>query len=185
MAKARNKAVFLDRDGTIAHDVPYCSRPEDFELLPRVPEAIKLLNDNGFKVVVITNQSGIGRGYFTEDMLAKIHLKMLNELKKSSAVIDAIYYCPHHPNDKCECRKPKPAMILQAARDLDINLQESFFIGDSSLDIEAGNRAGCHPIRIHATPSLDINGQDADFMCADLYAGVQWIMAQIKLKSRK
>jgi histidinol-phosphate phosphatase family protein len=185
LAKARNKAAFLDRDGTIARDVPYCSRPEDFELLPKVPEAIKLLNDNGFKVVIITNQSGIGRGFFTEDMLAKIHRKMLDELKKSGSVIDAIYYCPHQPDDNCECRKPKPTMILQAARDLAIDLQKSFFIGDTDSDVEAGEKVGCHTIRINTAFSIDAKRQAADFVCADLYAGAQWIIDQTKQRSRK
>ena len=178
MAKARNKAVFLDRDGTISRDVPYCSRPEDFELLPMVAEAIGLLNDHGFKVIVVTNQSGVGRGYFTEEILGKIHQKMLDELTKGSAFIDAIYYCPHHPDDNCGCRKPKPALILQAARDLNIDLQKSFFIGDSDLDVDAGKMAGCYTIRINAGPVLLTTEQVADFVCPDLYSGVQWIMAQ-------
>jgi len=124
-----HKAVFLDRDGTIAKDVPYCSRPEDFELLPGVAEGIKLLNERGFKVVIITNQSGIARGYFTEGMLASIHDKMQKELAKHGAHVDAIYYCPHHPDNNCECRKPKPKMVLQAAIDLDIDLSQSYVIG--------------------------------------------------------
>lgn len=94
----RNRAIFLDRDGTIARDVHYCRRVEDFELLPTVPQAIKLLNANGFKMVVITNQSGIARGgYFTEETLAQIHKKMEEELAEYGAHVDAIYYCPHYP----------------------------------------------------------------------------------------
>lgn len=186
MAKARNKAVFLDRDGTISRDVPYCSCPENFELLPMVAETIKLLNDCGFKVVIVTNQSGVGRGYFTEDMLAKIHQKMLGELTKSGAVIDAIYYCPHHPDDNCECRKPKPAMILQAARDLNIDLHQSYFIGDSDLDIGAGKSAGCFTIRINTGFEGVTKESFADFVCPDLYAGVEWIIAQTGIpRSRK
>ena len=138
-----HKAVFLDRDGTIARDVPYCSRPEDFELLPGVAEGIKLLNEHGFKVVVVTNQSGIARGYFTEGMLAKIHDKMITQLADHGAHVDAIYYCPHQPDDNCECRKPKPKMVLQAAIDLDIELGESYVIGDSEMDVELARRAGC------------------------------------------
>ena len=128
-----HKTVFLDRDGTIARDVPYCSRSEDFELLSGAAEGIKLLNEHGFKVVVVTNQSGIGRGYFTEKMLAEIHDKMITQLAEHGAHVDAIYYCPHHPDDKCECRKPKPKMVLQAARDLDIDLSQSYVIGDSEM----------------------------------------------------
>ncbi len=137
------KAVFLDRDGTIARDVPYCSRPEDFELLPGAAEGIKLLNEHGFKVVVVTNQSGIARGYFTEGMLARIHDKMQKELAKHGAHVDAIYYCPHHPDDNCDCRKPKPKMLFQAAIDLDIELGESYVIGDGEMDVELARQAGC------------------------------------------
>jgi len=138
-----NKAVFIDRDGTIAKDVPYCSRPEDFELLPGVAEWVKELNQHGFKVVVVTNQSGIARGYFSEQMLAKIHDKMLTELAQHGAHIDAIYYCPHHPDDNCACRKPQPKMVFQAALDLNIDLKKSYVIGDGEMDIELARKAGC------------------------------------------
>jgi len=138
-----HKAVFLDRDGTIARDVPYCSRPEDFELLPGAAEGIRLLNEHNFKVVIITNQSGIARGYFTEQMLQKIHAKMLKILAEQNAHIDAIYYCPHHPDNKCECRKPKPKMVLQAATDLAIDISQSYVIGDNEMDTELAKRAGC------------------------------------------
>lgn len=138
-----NRAVFIDRDGTIAKDVPYCSRPEDFELLPGAAEGIKLLKENGFLVIIITNQSGIARGYFTEETLAKIHQKMQMELAQYGACVDAIYYCPHHPDDGCDCRKPKPKLVLQAARDLNIDLSQSYVIGDSEMDIELAKQAGC------------------------------------------
>ena len=138
-----HKAVFVDRDGTIARDVPYCSRPEDFELLPGVAAGIRLLNEHGFKVVVVTNQSGIARAYFTEEMLAGIHEKMQKELARHGAYVDAICYCPHHPDDHCECRKPKPGMVLQAAHDLHIDLSQSYVIGDRDIDVELAGRAGC------------------------------------------
>ena len=138
-----HKAVFLDRDGTIARDVPYCSRPEDFELLPDAAEGIKLLNEHGFEVVIVTNQSGIARGYFTERMLARIHEKMITQLAEYGAHLDAIYYCPHHPDDNCDCRKPKPKMVLQAVIDLDIDLSQSYVIGDSEMHTELAKRAGC------------------------------------------
>jgi histidinol-phosphate phosphatase family protein len=141
-----NKVVFFDRDGTIAKDVPYCSRPEQFELLPGAGKAIRGLNQAGFKVIIITNQSGIARGYFTEETLGKIHEKMRNDLAEYGAFIDAIYYCPHHPDDNCDCRKPKPGLILRAAAEHDIDLSKSFFIGDSDKDIEAGQAAGCRTV---------------------------------------
>jgi len=138
-----HKAVFLDRDGTIARDVPYCSRPEDFELLPGVAAGVRELNQHGFKVVVVTNQSGIARGYFSEQMLASIHEKMQKELAKHGAHIDAIYYCPHHPDENCDCRKPKPEMVFKAALDLDIDLSQSYVIGDNQIDMELANKSRC------------------------------------------
>lgn len=166
-----HKAVFLDRDGTIAKDVPYCSRPEDFELLPGATEGIRLLNVHGYKVVVVTNQSGIARGYFTEAMLSRIHDKMQKELAKHGARVDAIYYCPHHPDDNCKCRKPKPEMVLQAARDLDIDLSQSYVIGDSEIDAELARQAGCKAgIRVGEP------GGTGDYVAASLRDAVKNIL---------
>ncbi len=147
-----NRAVFLDRDGTIARDVHYCRRSEDFEILPTVPEAIRLLNENGFKVVVITNQSGIARGYFTEETLAQIHQKMADELAKYGAWVDAIYYCPHHPDDGCQCRKPKTALFLKAAGEHNIDLKSSYVVGDMQMDIDAGKALGCKTVLVTTAP---------------------------------
>jgi len=169
-----SKAVFIDRDGTIARDVPYCSRPEDFELFPGVAEAIRLLNRSGFKVVVITNQSGIARGYFDEQMLSRIHARMLELLAGQQAHIDGIYYCPHHPDDKCECRKPKPAMVLQAANDLDIDISASYVIGDMEMDCEMAVRAGCRgAVRIAGSGPTR-----ADYQTATFKEAVEWIVKQ-------
>jgi len=170
-----HKAVFLDRDGTIAKDVPYCSRPEDFELLPGVAEGIKLLNEHGFKVVVVTNQSGIARGYFTEGMLARIHDKMITQLAEHGAHVDAIYYCPHHPDNNCECRKPKPKMVLQAAIDLDIDLSQSYVIGDSEMDVELARQAGCK-----AGISVGEPGGTGDWVAASFRDAVHWVVEQTK-----
>ena len=171
-----NKAVFLDRDGTIARDVPYCQKPEDFEFLPAVPEAIRLLNANSFKVVVITNQSGIARGYFTEETLAQIHDKMEHELNKHGAKVDAIYYCPHHPDDSCGCRKPKTALFLRAAKELDINLSRSFVVGDMQMDIDAGKALGCKTVLVTTGPQGGSNAIDPpDYTADTLPEAVQWI----------
>ncbi len=151
-----NKAVFLDRDGTIAKDVHYCPRPEDFELLPSVPEAIKLLNENSFKVIVVTNQSGIARGYFTEETLAQIHQKMKDELAKYGARVDAIYHCPHHPDDGCECRKPKTALFLKAAGEHDIDLKSSYVVGDMQMDIDAGKSLDCKTVLVTTGPQSPV-----------------------------
>ncbi len=143
-----NKAVFFDRDGTIARDVNYCRRPEDFYLFPETAGVLKTLRGHGFKVIIITNQSGVGRGYFDEVKLKKIHAKMEAELDREGARVDGIYYCPHHPDNGCSCRKPKPGLILQAAADLDIDLKSSFMVGDQPRDIATGKAAGCRTILI-------------------------------------
>lgn len=178
MVKKENEAVFVDRDNTISKDVPYCSRPEDFELLPMAADGIRLLNEHGFKVVIVTNQSGIARGFFTEETLERIHCKMMDELAKEKAHIDGIYYCPHHPDDDCECRKPKPALLLQAANDFNIDLRSSYVIGDSAMDIEMGKMVGCSTILINAEPESTHLKVQSDFTCTNLYAGAQWIISQ-------
>jgi len=171
-----NRAVFLDRDGTIAHDVHYCRRPEDFELLSTVPEAIKLLNDSGFKVIVITNQSGIARGYFTEEVLALIHQKMEEELAKHSAKVDAIYYCPHHPDDGCDCRKPKTALFLLAAEKMDVDFSLSYVVGDLPMDIEAGEALGCKTVLVTTGPKAGEDILDPpDYTANSLIKAALWI----------
>jgi D-glycero-D-manno-heptose 1,7-bisphosphate phosphatase len=176
-----NKGVFIDRDDTISRDVHYCSRPEDFELLPKAAAGIKLLNQEGFKVVVITNQSGIARGYFTEDMLNKIHQKMVDELAKSGANVDAIFFCPHHPDDNCECRKPKPKLAHQAIEQLLIDPQQSFTIGDRLMDVELAKVIGCKSVMIPSEPGkteLRKSSISPDYIASDLVSAAKWIIQQ-------
>lgn len=175
-ARSLKRAVFLDRDGTIARDVPYCRRPEDFEILPGVPRAVRLLNEHGFHIVVITNQSGIARGYFTLDTLELIHAKMRSEMERHGARVDAVYFCPHHPDDGCDCRKPSPALLLRAALDLGISLKDSFMIGDDAKDIKAGRSAGCRTIWLtNSLPPAAALHEDPDHIAHDLLEAVQWI----------
>ncbi len=175
------KAVFLDRDGTIARDVHYCRRPEDFEILPTVPEAIRLLNENGFRVVVVTNQSGVARGYFTEETLAQIHDKMRRELALHGASVDGVYYCPHHPDDRCECRKPKTALYRRAAEEHDIDFDASYVVGDMQMDVAAGKALGCHTILVTTGPG---KGEDivdpTDYVADSLLQAAHWITKQAK-----
>lgn len=152
---AKRRAVFLDRDGTINVEVQYLSRVEDFRFIPGVPWALKRLKDAGFLLVVVTNQSGIGRGYYDEAALKSIHDHMHEELSAFGAAVDACYFCPHHPEQalgeylrECDCRKPLPGMLLKAARDLDIDLSGSFMIGDKLADVEAGIQAGCRSLLV-------------------------------------
>lgn len=177
----RNRAVFLDRDGTIARDVHYCRRVEDFEFLPTVPDAVRLLNENGFKVVVVTNQSGIARGYFTEETLHLIHRKMRDELTRHGAWVDAIYFCPHHPDDGCRCRKPRPGLLLDAASQLGIDFQLSYVVGDAQIDVEAGRCVGCKTILVTTGPNLgEPEGATPDHIASDLYEAAQWIIGDAK-----
>lgn len=175
------RAVFLDRDGTIAKDVHYCRRVEDFELLPTVPQAIRLLNENGFKVMVVTNQSGIARGYFTEETLGQIHQKMKDELAKYNAWVDAIYYCPHHPDDGCDCRKPKTTLFLKAAREFDVDLSRSYVVGDMQMDIDAGTALGCKTVLVTTGPD-EGNSVVGPPTCVidSLLAAAEWIVGAIR-----
>jgi histidinol-phosphate phosphatase family protein len=176
-----NQAVFLDRDGTIARDAHYCSRVEDFELFPTVPDAIKLFNDNGFKVVVITNQSGIARGYFDEYRLAQIHSKMQAELLAHGAKVDAIYYCPHHPDDNCTCRKPKTELFIRAAKQLDVDFHQSYVIGDAQSDIDAGNALGCKTVLVTTAPEVEqVVIHSPTFVASNLLEAAKWIVMSRK-----
>lgn len=150
----KQKAFFIDRDGTINQYVGYLRNPDEFELLPEVGEAIRKINLSGYLAIVVTNQPVIARGEVTEEELQIIHNKMETLLGKKGAYLDGIYYCPHHPDKgfdgeikelkiECECRKPRPGMLLQAAKDFNIDLAASWMIGDGDNDIKAGRRAGC------------------------------------------
>ncbi|MBU5636390.1 D-glycero-beta-D-manno-heptose 1,7-bisphosphate 7-phosphatase [Geomonas sp. Red69] len=151
----KRRAVFLDRDGTINQEVQYLSRVEDFRLIPGVPYALQRLKDAGFLLVVVTNQSGVGRGLYDEAALQAIHDRMHEELGDFGITIDACYFCPHHPEHgvgdyrvECNCRKPLPGMLEQAALDFDIDLSRSYMVGDKLGDIEAGLNAGCTSLMV-------------------------------------
>ncbi len=148
------RCVFIDRDDTIAKDVPYCDSPDKFNLFPGIPEQIKRLNDAGFLVIMVTNQSGIGRGYFTEETLAKIHDKMNREIESAGGHIDKIYYCPHKPEDHCKCRKPRTEMGEKAIMDFSIDASQSYMVGDSEADMIFGRSLGCFVIRIDKDTSF-------------------------------
>lgn len=142
------RAVFIDRDDTIAKDVPYCSDPGLFELFEGVPEAVRRLNDAGYLVIVITNQSGIGRGYFDEETLGRIHDKLKAKVAEAGGHIDDIFYCPHTPDDHCSCRKPEIGMGVAAVAKHGIDPSKSFMIGDHDKDMEFGRRLGCRGIKV-------------------------------------
>ena len=148
--KDKNKAIFLDRDGVINKEVSYLSDPDKFVFLDGSIEALKILKDLGYLLIVITNQAGIARGLFTEETLSKIHEKMKRILNENNVAIDDIFYCPHHPKftGSCDCRKPKPGMIISAREKYNITLNESYMVGDTLGDIETGFNAKCKTILV-------------------------------------
>lgn len=157
--KNKQKAIFLDRDGTINRHIGFLRRPEEFELLEGVTEAIMKINNSGYLCIVVTNQPVIARGEVTVEELKEIHDKLETELGKTGAYIDGLYYCPHHPHSgykgemkelkiECNCRKPNPGLILKAAENFNIDLSCSWMIGDSANDIGAGKNAGCKTVLI-------------------------------------
>ena len=141
-----HKAIFLDRDGTVSEEVGYMYDAGLYKLFPWTGDAIRRINESGFKAVLITNQSGVGRGYFPESTVHQVHDILKTELARYAAHLDAIYYCPHEPAADCECRKPKPGMLRQASRELDLDLANSYMIGDKYIDIETGHAAGAKTI---------------------------------------
>lgn len=150
MNKSMRRAVFLDRDGTINVEKDYLYRPEEFAFLPGVPEAIARLNRAGLTVIVVTNQSGVARGYYALEQVHLLHQYIRDRLAEHDATIDAFYICPHHPTEgqgayrtDCDCRKGNPGMLLRAAEEWNIDLAESFMVGDKDADLVAGMAVGC------------------------------------------
>lgn len=182
---ATKQAVFLDRDGTINVEKDYLYRPEEFEFIPGAAEAIRLLNRAGFLVVVVTNQSGVARGYYTEQDVYQLHRHIEQLLLMADARIDAWYYCPHHPagqhpyNLDCDCRKPRTGMLEQAAQDLGIDLSRSWMVGDKQVDVEAGIAAGCRPLLVLTGYGADASPQVFSTVprCPDLAAAAELIAA--------
>jgi histidinol-phosphate phosphatase family protein len=149
------RAVFIDKDGTMIHDVPYNTDPDLILWHDGVKEALKLLQEDGFRIIVVSNQSGVAHGYFTMDALQAVEKKLACDLEREGIKLDGFYFCPHHPKGSvpefsvdCSCRKPKPGMIFRAADDFNVELTRSWMIGDILNDVEAGNRAGCNTILI-------------------------------------
>ncbi|MCH9643945.1 MAG: D-glycero-beta-D-manno-heptose 1,7-bisphosphate 7-phosphatase [Gammaproteobacteria bacterium] len=141
--------IILDRDGVINQEsIEYIKSPQEWIPIEGSLEAIAKLNRAGYKVVIATNQSGVGRGYYSEDTLNQIHQKLRDELKVFGGHVEAIYFCPHTPDEKCGCRKPEPGMLLQIQKDFNCDLSQTTFIGDSWRDVGAARAAGCKPILV-------------------------------------
>jgi len=174
--------VLLDRDGVINHDSDdYIKSADEWHPIAGSLEAIALLNKQGYKVVVITNQSGISRGYYDEAILAEIHNKMHRLTAEKGGLIDAIFYCPHGPDDGCDCRKPKPGLLNQFAKENKISLSDIYFIGDKLGDIQAANSAGAKPMLVKTGKGQNIFNKNPDINCPifeDLYDAAKFIISE-------
>lgn len=189
--KANNQpAVFLDRDGTINVEKDYLCRIDDFTFIPGAPEAIRALNNAGYLVIVVTNQSGVARGYYDLSDVTALHEHIQLELEKECAMINAFYVCPHHPEkglgeflQDCDCRKGAPGMLLQAAEEHGIDLQRSYMVGDKVADIEAAECAGCQPIMVltgYGQSESQKMTKDRALICKDIGAAAQMILNACK-----
>ncbi len=162
-----NRAIFLDKDGTLIEDVPYNVDPALIRLYPDVPEALRRFRAAGYRLIVISNQAGVARGYFEEEALVGVRETLYRLLAAEGVPLDGFYYCPHHPGGvvaayavACECRKPGPGMILRAAREHGVDLAGSWMVGDILNDVEAGNRAGCRTVLID-------NGNETEWVAGE------------------
>ena len=142
------RAIFVDRDGTVSEEIGYMYHAGLYKPYPWTGPAIRRINENGMKSVLITNQSGVGRGYFDEASVEEVHAILQAELARHQAKLDGIYVCPHHPEANCQCRKPRPGMVLQAARDLDLDLTGSFVIGDKFVDVALAYAVGARAVLV-------------------------------------
>jgi D-glycero-D-manno-heptose 1,7-bisphosphate phosphatase len=176
MVDALGPAVFIDRDGTIIHDADYCSDPQQVKLFPRIAEALKRLKSHGLKLIIITNQSGIGRGFFSLEQYRAVEAEILRQL--GNDLVDATYFCPHNPDDGCNCRKPESGMILQAAREHRVDLRRSFLIGDKESDAECGQNADVRTIRVRTGLDRETIDSVADWVAEDLPEAVEIILNQ-------
>ena len=187
---AKKPAVFFDRDGTLNRDVGYVTHLDLYELLPRAAAAVRKVNEAGWLAILITNQAGVARGYFPEIMIDKVHRKLQEELDGKGARLDAIYYCPHVPNGDdpgyaldCQMRKPYPGMILKAAAEHGVDLENSVMLGDKYSDLEAGWRAGCKSGLVlsgYGRGERELRGaqwpRQPDFVAQDAYHAVEIIL---------
>jgi D-glycero-D-manno-heptose 1,7-bisphosphate phosphatase len=184
------KAVFLDRDGVLTEEVDYLSDVSQLRFIPDSARAVHLLNATEMKVIIITNQSGVARGYFSEMVISEIHQEMKKQLSAEKAFIDAVYYCPHHPEGaveqyaiKCDCRKPGLGMLTQATEDYGIDLKHSYLVGDKLSDVECAQKAGMSGILVLTGYGKEARKMIADgssvrpiYIARNLYEAAQWII---------
>jgi histidinol-phosphate phosphatase family protein len=177
----KKAAVFLDRDGTINPDPGYLSDPDDFELFPRTGEGMRALAESGFTLVVISNQSGVARGLIKPAQLDEIHERMKAKLREEGVELAGIYYCPHHPDERCSCRKPSPQLVYDAAGRLNLDLASSYFVGDMMSDIKTGKEAGLRTVLVvtgEGRKSVEkAKKMGVDYVAEDLLDAARWIVA--------
>jgi histidinol-phosphate phosphatase family protein len=202
MEEKRSEAVFLDRDGTINEEAGYITRMEELRLIPGAGAAIRRINESGLAAIVVTNQSGVARGLFDEAFVGRMHARLSEMLLAEGALIDAFYYCPHHPTEgrgaylrRCDCRKPEPGMVLAAIRELGIDRQRSYLVGDTLRDIGAASRAGVRGVLVRtgygdqAATALAIGSPEVEVarpvhIAADLGEAVAWILEERTRRGR-
>lgn len=187
----KRRAVFFDRDGTLNVEVGHLRRLDHFEMYPFASRAVKQVNEAGLLAIVITNQSGVARGFFPEAHVHSANAKLITHLEAGGARIDRIYYCPHHPEgpveqfmQACNCRKPAPGMLEQAAADFGIALEESFVVGDRFVDVEAGLRAGASPVLVLTGAGVEEltthrTARQPHHVADDVEAAVAWILSRL------
>ena len=192
--KSIQRGVFFDRDGTLNEEVGHLDALERFRLYSNAPHAVRAINEAGLLAIVTTNQSGVGRGVFAEELVHAVHERMTREMSEAGARLDAIYYCPHHPAAEieryrleCSCRKPSPGMMQEAARRFGIRLEDSFVIGDRYLDVEMAHRVGASSVLVRTGfgqsewESFHGNGiPQPNYVADDVSGAVEWILAQLK-----
>lgn len=183
----KNKAIFLDRDGVINYEKNFILSTEDMELMPDAPQALRKINSSPFLAIVVTNQSAIARNLIRLNELDQIHEKLKADLKKHGTYLDAIYYCPHHTDNDapdvnqdlikdCYCRKPKPGLLIDASKEMDIDLQKSYLIGDSERDIQAGKEAGCSTIGVRTGKNIENFKANPDYIFDTILGATDFIL---------
>ncbi len=187
---SNHRAIFLDRDGTLNEEVGYITDPAQFRLFDFAAEAVRLINEAGWRAIVLTNQSGVARGHFTEEFLRRIHARMEKSLRLQGARLDAIYYCAHHPDfgsppyrRDCDCRKPKPGLVERAAKDFNLDLSRCYVIGDRYRDIETGHAAGARGVMVmtgYGRQEYEAQLYDwprqPEFVAENLIEAVKWVL---------
>lgn len=187
MSRGGSGAIFLDKDGTLIEDIPYNVDPASIRLMPRADLGLRRLYQAGYSFIIISNQSGVARGYFEEQALEGVRLRLQELLGQAGISLAGFYYCPHHPEGKiahyavkCKCRKPLPGLVFTAAQDLGIDLRCSWFIGNTLTDVEAGQRAGCRTIlldRGQQTKQNTLSSPTPDYHAADLAESAELIFS--------